>query len=146
MTVWRSKTIIISHFTDCLAKKGGSSETPRTPSRYGPAKWVVMGGAMWVWLWSLKQFSKVGAYVLWTIAKHFPDSLTISALAHTHSSGCHRLNQVHVCWCCMYIVSACQVLSNFQQISCMHRQDSMSPVLHACKVLSNVTKYRCCSR
>ena len=27
--------------------------------------------------------------------------------AHTHSSGCHRLNQVHICQCCMYIVHAC---------------------------------------
>ena len=27
--------------------------------------------------------------------------------AHTRSSGCHRLNQVHICRCCMYIVHAC---------------------------------------
>ena len=89
-------------------------------------------------------FKSWRVYILWTIANHFPNSLRIPALAHT-PSGCHRLNQVHICQCCMYIVRACQVLSNFQQISCMHRQDSMSPVLYACKVLSNVTKYRCCS-
>ena len=40
-------------------------------------------------------------------------------------------------------IRACQVLSNLQQISCTHRQDSMSLLLHACKVLSNVTRYWC---
>ena len=32
----RCEDIINSHFADCVAKRGGSSEPPRTPPRYGP--------------------------------------------------------------------------------------------------------------